>query len=145
MTTYEYFWQGYWIRCFDLASPFLFNENVNVRITNEDSTMFRRDYYLGEKKHRLDGPSIEMISKLSYSENSNSRYNRPKLFICWFVYGKELCDFHPYFMRNNFSESLFDYVKKWPENISQVIILARHNSWLNEKEIELLACMSMFI
>jgi hypothetical protein len=86
-----------------------------------------------------------MISKLSYSENSNSLYNRPIPFICWFVYGKELCDFHPYFLRKNFPESLFDYVKEWPENISQVILLARHNSWLNEKEINLLTCMSMFL
>jgi hypothetical protein len=42
-------------------------------------------------------------------------------------------------------QNIFHYVKKYPEHIKEVFFLAKLYNYLSESELELLACMDMFL
>jgi hypothetical protein len=89
-----------------------------------------KQYWLNNKRHRLTGPAIVWYNK--HGKCSGSVY--------WLndIYLPLLTDYIS--SKNN----LFLYIKKYPRYINEIEILARHNNWLSEKELDLLSCMSIF-
>jgi hypothetical protein len=62
----------------------------------------------------------------------------------WYIYGINLVSFHLYYPSNNLTESLFKYIKRFPQFIKEVEMLARYNNWLTEDQLILLTCANMF-
>jgi len=78
----------------------------------------------------LDGPAhIQAFTIKNYSIE------------VWHIHGKALT----FFSASDFAstETLIIYVMKHPYYTKEIILLARHNHWLSEKQIELLECMDM--
>jgi hypothetical protein len=87
-------------------------------------------YYIKDVRHRLDGPAY--LRRFESGEIETEEY---------IVNGIFLKTFEKYY---SIKEKIFEYIQKYPKYIKEVELLARHNNWLNEKELELLACMDMF-
>jgi hypothetical protein len=109
--------------------PKVLNDDFVWRKTEYYDKYWRRTvYYKGFMIHRLDGPAIYY----------------PNQYQLWYVNGKELCYFNDCVQSHNIKESIFRFVKEYPEHVFEIIILATHNKWLNEKELKLLTCLDMF-
>jgi antitoxin component YwqK of YwqJK toxin-antitoxin module len=97
----------------------------------ESGEISEKQYYIYGELHRLDGPAEILYNENGTIESETFIVNN----IC-------LIEFKYYCTSK---ENIFEYVQKYPEYIKEIELLARHNHWLSEKELELLVCIDMFI
>jgi hypothetical protein len=128
--TYFYLDNDRWIEC-----PYNSVELKKNQLRIDRSQYYEiMNYFFNYHHHRLDGPAwIRKNLKIL------------EIHTLWYVNGKLLHDFHNHYKTDSFQEWIFEYVKIWPHFTKEVELLARHNKWLNEDQINLLSCMDMFI
>jgi antitoxin component YwqK of YwqJK toxin-antitoxin module len=97
----------------------------------ESGKILTETYYNYGKYHRLNGPAY-----IEYAESGEIQYER--------YYVNHI---HVYGFRSKHiqKDKLFEYIHKYPDYIKEIEMLASHNHWLSEKELELLSCMDMFL
>jgi hypothetical protein len=116
-------------------------------------------YYTNGVRHRLDGPAWilydafgKIIKENYYNNNEQHRLDGPAwieynnfgkiISADYYVNGVHLRDLYYFYQKTK--RDIFIYIQVFPQLIKEVELLARHNNWLNEKELELLTCMDMF-
>jgi antitoxin component YwqK of YwqJK toxin-antitoxin module len=93
-----------------------------------------KQYYVNNRAHRLDGPA-----SIHYFESGKIKLEE------YYLNGNHVFSVS----KNNIDKkrifkNIQKFIKFYPKYINEVEFLARHNRWLNEKELELLICMDMF-
>lgn len=137
MITIEYFSNNVWHKTKSSYSELvkLFG-HLTYRITYQYNHYWKQIYYIidepflpSARRHRLDGPA--------YFHRDSSILVVEQF---WHVHGKHLLDFEKYL---HSVESIFQYVKTYPQFINEIIIIAEHNHWLTEDQILLLKTTSL--
>jgi hypothetical protein len=134
---YYYFYKNKWreYNGYIGSLPFYVNRKSIITVGIHD-TKFEsyKEMFQGGLRHRLDGPAIIWINKTEKNISSS-----------WYIHDIFLGNFEEYYTSSGISQKLiFEYVQIYPEYIKEIELLARHNNWLNEKELELLNCADMF-
>jgi antitoxin component YwqK of YwqJK toxin-antitoxin module len=120
------------------------------------------EYYVNGKRHRINGPAYityeeygDIISEQHWINDMAHRLDGPA-FIQHYEYDitretyfvNDICleDFEEYCYYSQpqlQKQKIFEYLQIYPQYRKEVELLARHNNWLNKKELELLTCMDM--
>jgi hypothetical protein len=129
----EYFEDGVWKEYTNILS--VANRRDFHTLYRHVKNKYYEGYYLGWILHRLDGPAYA-----GYAYSGSYKDENP-LIIQWHIFGEELKHLNSYLTPKI---NLFEYIKKYPQYIEYIELLARYNKWLSEKELELLACIDMF-
>jgi hypothetical protein len=123
---------------------------------NKIEAYYKKTYYNNDKLDRRNGPAVTCYyecGKISWEQywinGEQHRLDGPAN-ITYNLAGERV--FEEYWVNNiylyNFEKycpsKIFKYIKKYPHHLKEVEILARHNKWLNEKDLELLSCQDLF-
>jgi hypothetical protein len=150
---YEYFENNKWKRFEENERLFrkLCKHNIPIHTVSDDSECWylgyrmlneRDENFLAKsvfdpKLHRLDGPASIRKDSLGIP-----------IEYTWYIDDIWITDFEKYFSYSKIPhidlKSIRKYLKKHPIFLEEVMMLVRHNNWLNEKELDLLTCADMF-